>query len=154
MLHDGTTNACSPPSSWSSTCCAPASPLTCWPQPTSPNWRELSTEYVSDELLKRHGDTVWRLRLREHWMYLLILLEFQSKDDRWMALRILTYTGLLFQELVRNEAPGITDGRLRRCCRSCDNGTEPWTATREMRELIGAAGPWLARFQPAGLPFA
>ena len=28
---------------------------------------ELSTEYVSDELLKRHGDTVWRLRLGEHW---------------------------------------------------------------------------------------
>ena len=24
---------------------------------------ELSTEYVSDELLKRHGDTVWRVRL-------------------------------------------------------------------------------------------
>ena len=28
---------------------------------------ELSTEYVSDELRKRHGDTVWRLRLGEHW---------------------------------------------------------------------------------------
>ncbi len=31
---------------------------------------ELSTEYVSDELRKRHGDTVWRLRLGEHWVYL------------------------------------------------------------------------------------
>ena len=40
-------------------------------------------------------------------MYLLILLEFQSEDDRWMALRILTYTGLLYQELVRNEAPEV-----------------------------------------------
>ena len=111
---------------------------------------ELSTEYVSDELLKRHGDTVWRLRLGEHWMYLLILLEFQSKDDRWMALRILTYTGLLYQELVRNEAPGIADGRLPPVLPIVlYNGTEPWTATREMRELIGPAGPWLARFQPA-----
>ena len=52
---------------------------------------ELSTEYVSDELRKRHGDTVWRLRLGEHWVYLLILLEFQSEDDPWMALRIHTY---------------------------------------------------------------
>ena len=52
---------------------------------------ELSTEYVSDELRKRHGDTVWRLRLGERWVYLLILLEFQSEDDPWMALRILTY---------------------------------------------------------------
>ncbi len=29
------------------------------------------------------------------------------------------------------------------------NGTEPWTAAREIRELIGPAGPWLARYQPA-----
>ena len=55
---------------------------------------ELSTEYVSDELRKRHGDTVWRLRLGERWVYLLILLEFQSEDDPWMALRIHTYSGL------------------------------------------------------------
>ena len=29
-----------------------------------------------------------------------------------MALRIHTYTGLLYQELVRNEAPEVADGRL------------------------------------------
>ena len=66
---------------------------------------KLSTEYVSDDLLKRHGDTVWRVRLRNRWVYLLVMLEFQSRDDRWMALRILTYTGLLYEELVRNGAP-------------------------------------------------
>ena len=111
---------------------------------------ELSTEYVSDELLKRHGDTVWRLRLGEHWVYLLILLEFQSEDDPWMALRIHTYTGLLYQELVRNEAPEIADGRLPPVLPIVlYNGTEPWTATRQMRELIAPAGPWLAPYQPA-----
>ena len=73
---------------------------------------ELSTEYVSDELRKRHGDTVWRLRIGRHSMYLLILLEFQSEDDAWMALRIHTYTGLLYLEMVRNEAPGTAEGRL------------------------------------------
>ena len=31
---------------------------------------KLSTEYISDELLKRHGDNVWRLRLRDNWLYL------------------------------------------------------------------------------------
>ena len=111
---------------------------------------ELSTEYVSDELLKRHGDTVWRLRLGEHWVYLLILLEFQSEEDPWMALRIHTYTGLLYQELVRNEAPEIADGRLPPVLPIVlYNGTEPWTATRQMRELIAPAGPWLAPYQPA-----
>ena len=111
---------------------------------------ELPTEYVSDELLKRHGDTVWRLPLGERWVYLLILLEFQSEDDPWMALRIHTYTGLLYQELVRNEAPGIAEGQLPPVLPVVlYNGTEPWTAAREMRELIGPAKPWLARYQPA-----
>ena len=66
--------------------------------------QKLSAEYVSDELLKRHGDTVWRLRVGGEWAYLLVLLEFQSRDDRYMALRVLSYTSLLYQELVRNEA--------------------------------------------------
>ena len=98
---------------------------------------ELSTEYVSDELRKRHGDTVWRLRLGEHWVYLLILLEFQSEDDPWMALRIHTYSGLLYQELVRNEAPGVADGRL-----------PPLTAARRMSGLVAPGAPWLAPYQP------
>ena len=111
---------------------------------------KLPTEYVSDELLKRHGDTVWRLPLGEHWVYLLILLEFQSEDDPWMALRIHTYTGLLYQELVRNEAPGVDAGRLPPVLPVVlYNGIEPWTAAREMRELIGPAGLWLAPYQPA-----
>ena len=61
--------------------------------------RKLSTEYINDELLKRHGDNVWRMRLRKNWLYLLLLVEFQSTDDPLMALRIHTYTGLLYQEL-------------------------------------------------------
>ena len=111
---------------------------------------ELSTEYVSDEILKRHGDTVWRLRLGRYWVYLLILLEFQSEDDQWMALRIHTYTGLLYQELVRNEAPGIADGRLPPVLPVVlYNGTEPWTAARRMSGLVAPGAPWLAPYQPA-----
>ena len=110
---------------------------------------KLPTEYVSEELLKRHVDTVWRLPLGEQWVYLLILLEFRSEDDPWMALRIHTYTGLLYQEMVRNEAPGVAAGRLPPLPVVLYNGTEPWTAAGEMRELIGPAGPWLAPYQPA-----
>ena len=44
--------------------------------------RKVSAEYISDELRKRHGDTVWRLRIGGRRMVLLVLLEFQSEDDR------------------------------------------------------------------------
>ncbi len=53
--------------------------------------QKLSSEYVSDELLKRHGDAVWQVRLRGRWLYLVVMLEFQSRDEPWMALRILTW---------------------------------------------------------------
>ena len=110
---------------------------------------KLSAEYVSDELLRRHGDNVWRVRLRENWLYLLLLVEFQSTDDPLMALRILTYTGLLYQELARNEQRDA-DGRLPAVLPLVlYNGDEPWQSPLEMGELIAPVGPLLARYQPA-----
>ena len=53
------------------------------------NYKRLFASKLMVEHLLR--DTVWRLRLGEHWVYLLILLEFQSEDDPWMALRIHAY---------------------------------------------------------------
>ena len=68
---------------------------------------KLPADYVSDDLLQRHGDSVWRLRLQgqgEAWLYLLVMLEFQSTTDRFMAVRVLVYTGLLYQDLIRRGA--------------------------------------------------
>ena len=113
--------------------------------------RKLSSEYVSDELLKRHGDAVWRVRLRGRWLYLVVLLEFQSRDEPRMALRILTYTGLLYEELVRNGVVEADEPLPAVLPVVLYNGARPWRAAREMRELIAAVGPALARFQPAQL---
>ena len=38
--------------------------------------------FVSDRLRQRHGDLVWRVGFRGEWLYLLVLLEFQSTVDR------------------------------------------------------------------------
>ena len=110
---------------------------------------KLSPEYVSDQLSKRHGDTVWHLALGRHRVFLL-LLEFQAQDDRWMALRILTYTGLLLQELIRSRAPEVAGERLPAVLPVVlYNGTKPWTAAAEMGALITPVGRWLAPYQPA-----
>ena len=62
----------------------------------------------------------------------------------------LPYTGLLYQELVRNEAPGIDEGRLPPVLPVVlYNGTEPWTAARRMSGLVAPGVPWLAPYQPA-----
>ena len=71
--------------------------------------RKLPAEYVSDDLRKRVGDAVWAVRLRDG-RHVLAMLEFQSRDDPMMALRILAYTSLLYQEVVRNDAPVLDTG--------------------------------------------
>ncbi|WP_374580465.1 Rpn family recombination-promoting nuclease/putative transposase [Pseudoduganella sp.] len=67
--------------------------------------------YVGDAGEQRHSDMVWRLRMQGDWLYLYVLLEFQSSPDPWMALRMQVYLGLLYQDLVkRHETP--TRGKL------------------------------------------
>jgi hypothetical protein len=39
--------------------------------------------YVSDRFSERHDDIVWRARVGEQWLYIYILLEFQSGVDHW-----------------------------------------------------------------------
>ena len=110
---------------------------------------KLSAEYVSDELLARHGDTVWKVRLRESWLYLLVLLEFQSRDEPRMALRILAYTSLLYQELVRNGAVGAGERLPAVLPVVLYNGESAWRAARDVGDLIAPVGPALAPYQPA-----
>ena len=64
--------------------------------------RKAPAEYVGDDLRKRLGDSVWRLPLDGGWLHVLVLLEFQSRNERDMALRILEYTAMLHRELSRS----------------------------------------------------
>ena len=111
----------------------------------------LPASYVTPDLRQRHGDLVWRLRFRdERWLYVVLLLEFQSAVDRSMAVRMLVYTALLYQRL-------IADGVLRE--RSVlppvlpvviYNGRQPWTVPVDVAELIASGrGGSLARYQPS-----
>ena len=111
--------------------------------------RKLSADYVSDDRLRRHGDHVWQVRFRDG-RPLVVVLEFQSRDDPRMALRILAYTSLLYQELVRNEAPGLDErGRLPVVLPVVVyNGAAPWRAPREVSELIQPGDEVLASYRP------
>ena len=111
--------------------------------------RKLSSEYVSDDLRRRHGDTVWQLRLGDGWLHVLVLLEFQSRDDPDMALRILEYTALLYRELRRNEALAPDGRRPPVLPIVLYNGAARWRAALEVKELISPVGPSLAPYQPS-----
>ena len=112
--------------------------------------RKLSADYVSDNRLRRHGDNVWQVRFRDG-RALLLVLEFQSSNDQRMALRILVYTSLLYQELLRNKAPGLDErGRLPLVLPVVlYNGEAPWRAPREVIDLIQPADEGLAPYRPS-----
>ena len=112
--------------------------------------RKVPAEYVSDALLKRHGDTVWQVRFRDG-RHLLVVLEFQSREDPRMALRILVYTSLLYQELFRNEAPVLdAGGRLPAVLPVVVyNGAAPWTAAGEVSDLVQPVDGELVPYRPS-----
>ena len=71
-----------------------------------------NARYHSDDDQRREGDVVWRIPLRSGGdAYLLLMLEFQSSPDRWMALRAMVYAGLLWQHTIK-ERKLAPDGRL------------------------------------------
>lgn len=108
----------------------------------------VNASFVSDDLRARHDDVIWRVRLRERWLYLYLLIEFQSSPDPWMALRLLVYIGLLYQDLIKGgevkageRLPPVFPVVLY-------NGRAPWRAALELAELIEPVPPPLSGYQP------
>ncbi|WP_332853271.1 Rpn family recombination-promoting nuclease/putative transposase [Duganella sp. S19_KUP01_CR8] len=105
--------------------------------------------YVSDGGVQRHSDMVWRVRLAGEWIYIYLLLEFQSRSDPWMALRMQVCVGLLYQDLIkRHELP--QPGRLPPVFPVVlYNGMKPWSACRDLAELVLPTHSDLAYLQPS-----
>lgn len=104
--------------------------------------------YVSDDLRPRADDVVWRVRWRERWLYVYLLLEFQSGVDPFMAVRMLVYVGLLYQDLIR-AGQRTPAGRLPPVLPLVlYNGRPRWTAATGIAGLLEPPPAGLERYQP------
>lgn len=105
--------------------------------------KHLPEIHISDKLHRRETDMVWRLRYRgKDWLYVYLLLEFQSTVDPFMALRLLVYVSLLAQRLRRLD-PRIADKGLPSILPVVlYNGQWPWTAAQEVSELFTDMPPY------------
>ena len=61
----------------------------------------MNGSYVSESERQRHDDMVWRVKVKGRWLWVYLILEFQSEPDPWMAVRMMVYVGLLAQHLIR-----------------------------------------------------
>jgi hypothetical protein len=104
--------------------------------------------YVSDDFQQREDDIVWRVKVGHEWLYLYLLLEFQSRVDKYMALRMMVYIGLLYQDLIKR-GDVLADGRLPPILPIVlYNGDSRWTAATEVAELIPAVPGLVEQFKP------
>ena len=111
--------------------------------------QKLSAEHVGAQGQRRLGDAAWRVRFRDVHLYLLVLLEFQSSKDSYMALRNIEYTALLYRELKRAGRLGAPGNLPPVLPLVLYNGDTPWSNMLEMRELIAPVPPFFGPFQPS-----
>ena len=96
----------------------------------------VASSHVSDDLRARDDDLLWRVRQTDGWLYIYLLLEFQSRVDQYMAIRIMAYVALLYQGLIRSGQltpagtlpPGVPIVLY--------NGRGRWTAARNVATLV------------------
>jgi len=109
--------------------------------------QRVNASYVSDSERQRHDDMVWRLKVGQQWVWVYLLLEFQSEPDVWMALRMMVYVGLLSQHLVRQGElhqgllPPVVPIVLY-------NGASPWQAATDVADCYGTSLPGLEPYRP------
>ncbi|WP_343731522.1 Rpn family recombination-promoting nuclease/putative transposase [Duganella sp.] len=110
-------------------------------------FERVNASYASDEGKARHEDVVWRARIDGEWVYVYILLEFQSRPDKWMALRMQVYIGLLYQDLVAQHKLS-KHGKLPPVLPIVFyHGHRPWRAATELAELMLPPPEGLEQFQ-------
>lgn len=103
--------------------------------------------YVSESERQRHDDMVWRVRIQDRWLWVYLVLEFQSDPDPWMAVRMMVYVGLLAQNLIREGE--LHQGRLPPILPIVlYNGRPQWKAPLDVAECFVRPPRGLGAFQP------
>ena len=112
--------------------------------------RRGNTKFTAPKGQRRRGDVMWEIPIHGGGsLFLLLVLEFQSEIDEWMPLRVLVYTGLLYQQLVDERKLKVKDGFPPVLPIVLYNGETSWNAPTSLRELIRLpAGSPLWKYQP------
>ncbi len=96
----------------------------------------MPASFVTRALDQRHADMLWRVQTTGGgWLYILVLLEFQSTVDRGMAVRMMEYTAAIWKRLEPDdlgpggEYPFVLPVVIY-------NGERRWTAATDVRDLL------------------
>ncbi|MBO4119908.1 Rpn family recombination-promoting nuclease/putative transposase [Cupriavidus gilardii] len=109
---------------------------------------KIPTQYVGDNLRQRANDVVWRVRADGDRVHLYMPIEFQSTVDPYMAVRVMEYLGLLYQDLGRRrkvlakrKLPPVLPLVMY-------TGKARWTAPTDITSMVITAPRMASRFRP------
>jgi len=96
----------------------------------------LDKSFITDHYKETESDLIYKLKLRRKTIYIYVLLEFQSKVDRFMVLRVLFYILSFYMDYTANykrikKLPAIFPIVLY-------NGSRKWSAPTRISDLIEA----------------
>ncbi len=110
----------------------------------------VSEAHPRDEIAMRYDDMIWRLRWRgsDQWIYVYLMLEFQSTVHPFMAVRVLDYDAGLYRQIVRalslkrgDQLPIVLPMVLYR-------GDKAWNAEEDVFDLIAPAPAEIEPYLP------
>ncbi|PKK88563.1 MAG: hypothetical protein CVV64_18350 [Candidatus Wallbacteria bacterium HGW-Wallbacteria-1] len=104
--------------------------------------------FVTKEFRQREADLIWKVNFRDQPAFIYILIEFQSSNDNFMALRMLTYILLFYQDLICTskgkieKLPPVFPILLH-------SGLDKWRAPENIADLIDNPPKGMAPFIPS-----
>ena len=94
----------------------------------------IDKSFISEHYKQTESDIIYRVRFKDKELYIIILIEFQSTVDRFMALRILNYLTNFYTDYLKSNRqvsylPPVFPILLY-------NGDRKWNAPQKISELI------------------
>lgn len=111
----------------------------------------VGSSFISGDLRERRSDVIWKVRWRgeaKGGVYLYVLLELQSTSYTFMAVRLLTYVGLLLEEIIHREKLRPGDRLPAVLPLVLYNGKRPWQAPLDLASLFEEVPDSLRKYLP------
>jgi len=102
----------------------------------------LPTELIDEKLRRRYPDTAWRVRTTDGSTDLVLLLEFQGRPERHMALRTTIYCCLAVQSLFQSDRElGRGEREVAAVALVLHHGDRRWNAATRLSDLFRHSAP-------------
>ena len=106
--------------------------------------QQIDPSSVSDKLVKRESDIIYKVNLHTRNIYIYVLIELQSTVDKRIPVRMLLYIAQLYDQLYRSSQKGNLPAVFPILLY---NGSQKWNVPLNVDELIEQSIP--ARFIPS-----